>query len=390
MNNILFVGSWLNAERKNGGIHLFEHDTETQRLVHLESYLDNISAGAICLSKDKKFLYAVDEVKHSNNYPFFGGTVYAFSIDRDSGKLEYLNSIATCGVFPNYITIDSSGKYLLITNYGSEDFLVHSTKTNGDVKLEKIYDEANVVSISINGDGSLGKIAAIYRHNNKPSLAYERLQSSPHPHSVNLSPSGSFALVTDRGCDQLVFYKLNKTNGSLDHIADIDIQKKYGPRNSVFHTEKPFFYIACELLPFVISYSFDENCNVKQINAVPTVPEERIDCNLTDFYLCPHPAAIRIHPNGKFLYTTTRGENSIELFTINQDDGSLSFVERYDSGGIGPRVCSFNATGDFLYAANYNSNNLTVFFVDRETGRLNESPITVNIERAAAIEGFSG
>lgn len=305
--------------------------------------------------------------------------------------MTHLNNISTCGVFPNYIAIDAAGKYLAISNYGSEDYLVRAAvKKDGTYFIEKYYDEASIITISLRADGSLDKICDLYKHEDTPSRAFELYQSSPHPHSINIAPLSSMVLVTDRGCDELVMYYLDMNQGSLERICTEKTPIETGPRNSVFHPTKPYFYVASELMPYVSAYTYDdENGNIQQICMLPTVPKEEVPENLDNFFDEPHPADIRLNSDGTYLYVTTRGDNSIAVYSVNQENGALTFAARTDSKGTHPWTCALTQDGKFLYVGNQVTENVEVFSIDTEKGTLREAAKGIAVKKPVCIQTLS-
>jgi 6-phosphogluconolactonase len=228
--NFVYVGSWLDDNKNNGGLRLYEQDSMTGELKFVEEYVKDLAVGSLCISPDRKYLYALDEIKRKPGRISCGGSVYAFAIDQDSGRLAYINSIPTAGAFPCYITIDSTGRYLLAVNYGSEDVTIRYVQDdNGSYVLQHSFDEASAVVIRTGNNGRLDGIADLARIEGTPSKAYEYFQSSPHPHSINIDPSDDFALITDRGCDQLIMYRLDRSSGKLARADILRTKKRCRP-----------------------------------------------------------------------------------------------------------------------------------------------------------------
>lgn len=408
IKNLLYISSWaantppvfqdiFGFSKQSGGIHLFEQDTNNGSLIHVADYRQDLTIGYFCISPDKKFLYAINEIRQEPGFGSPGGTVHAFSIDPASGKLSYINGIPTAGVFPCYMTIDRNGKYLFIANYGGEGdfFTVHSEIDNtGSYRLVKHFDESSVVVVKINNEGSLNEVCALYPQMGKPSKKNAWLQSSPHAHSINISQSNKLLLITDRGCDKLLMYGFNSENGLLEIFSENNVSGGGGPRNSVFHPKLPCFYVLHEIIPIVSSYAFNEKTGCfSEINTVPTIlPDDMPKEDTQDFFSYPHPADIQIHPSGEYLYITNRGNNKIKntigIFRINHDDGSLSYIDLIDSNGISPRTCCFDTDGKYFYVGNQMSNNLTVYLVNMENGKLKVINHITSIDRPVCIKSL--
>lgn len=384
--SFVYIGSWKDDGTKAGGIHLYELDKNSGELIHREDYCPQLAVGSFCVTQDKRFLYAVDEQKQSGGVSWVGGSIYAFAICREDGRLTPIDSISSGGVFPNDIAVDNTERYLTVSNYGSEDYVIKTVKNkNGTYELEKIYEEAGVVTVSIKENGCFDRLCDLYCHTDEPSRAFELFQSSPHPHSVNTAPLAPFLLAADRGCDELVMYRLDEENGFMERVCRYRTPVGSGPRTSVFHQKLPYFYVTSELLPYVTSYSYSPlSGEIKEIMQLPTVPPEKVPENLEHFFDKPHPSDIRIHPNGKFLYVATRGEHSLAVFAV-EEDGGLSFLQSVGSGGIHPWNLAIDESGAFLTVCNQESKNAVVFRVGGDGKLVETGHIAERINRPAAV-----
>jgi len=388
--NMVYVGSWIDDAVKRGGVHVYEQDGKSGKLIHKKDYAENIAAGYLCFSLDQKYLYVVDERKEDADEGTAGGSIYAFGVNQENGSLQFMNRISTCGVYPNYIAVNGSGSHLIVTNYGSEDYLVSAyMDSDGVYRLKKRYDEASVITISRNTDGSLGTLCDLYIHDDEPSRAFELFQSSPHPHSVNVSPLASLALVADRGCDALVMYALDQRRGRLERLFVLKTPIISGPRNSVFHPTRPYFFVVSELMPFVASYRYDTGTGVvSEICMLSTVPENEVSYDLSDFFALSHPADIRITADGRYLYVTTRGADTISVYAIDESTGKLAFLAGASTEGLQPWTCALSADEKYLYVGNQNSGNISVFKVDSEHGTLLKVSKDTLIHRPVCVQSI--
>jgi 6-phosphogluconolactonase len=388
--SFLYVSSWVKKNSvfpTGGGIHVFEVNYSDGSLIHVADYCDEMSAGYICISPDKRFLYALDETKrHSPETPY-GGNVTAFSIDRDNGGLTLLNTRPSVGVFPNYMAIDATGSYVVVTNYGSEDVTVRSTReADGKYRLLTIDDESSVVLLPIKKDGSLGDVCELVRHTDEPSMVNQVYQTCPHPHSVNVDNLNRYALVCDRGCDKIIMYRFDSAQGKLTACDSFTTSRGTGPRNSVFHPTLPHFFVASELQPKVAAYSYDISTGkIKQINMIATIPDNYQPPDPNDFRSCSHPSDIRIHKNGKFLYVSNRGHNSIARFSIHEATGELTYIGTTSTQGETPRAFNLDSNCQYLYVGNQETGNLVVYEINSDTGDLAPTGFVAYAQRPVCI-----
>src|SRR5579859_1626641 len=180
---LFYVGTYTEEGSKSKGIYAYRYDAGTKQMASLGLAAETTNPSFLAPSPDGHFLYAVNEV---GNYkgPNSGG-VSAFSIDRQTGKLTFLNEVASRGADPCYIIVDKSGKYVLVANY-----------TGGSVAVFPVLD-----------DGKLGEASAFIQHSGHGSDA--KRQEGPHAHSIDLSPDNRFAMVDDLGLDELLVYKFD-------------------------------------------------------------------------------------------------------------------------------------------------------------------------------------
>lgn len=365
-NDYLYVGSWLDDTGKSGGgIHIYRRKTAGGELEKLDVCREDLAAGYICVSPDKKYLYAVNEIKRKPDCVNTDGSIYSFQIEPD-GRLRELNHISSCGVFPNYLAVSSDGKALFAVNYGSEDMVIRSGRDeNGNFVLKHCYEESSMISVSVNDDGSLGKIRDLKVFDGIPSRFFAWFQSAPHPHCIGLDPTDRMLLVTDRGCEEVVTCNWDKENGTFRNFHKYKTDIGVGPRNCIFHPDLPYVYVVGEVQPYVICYRYHAKTAVLEKTAqYLTASEENIYIEGKEFFDCAHPSDIKIHPNGKILYVANRGPDTIACFEISEEDGTLTHIQDVASEGIMPWSLAITADGRNMYVGNKVSDCMTVFALD--------------------------
>ncbi len=336
---LFFAGTYTEGGSKSKGIYAFSFDAATGQSTPLGLAGETTNPSFLALHPNGRFLYAVNEVGNYNG-PNSGG-VSAFSIDRSTGKLTFLNEVPSRGADPCYITLDKTGKYVLVANY-----------TGGSIAAFPVLE-----------DGKLGDASAFVQHTGHGTNP-ER-QEKAHAHSIDLSPDNRFAMVDDLGLDELLVYKFDSANGSLTPndppYAKLDAGA--GPRHFALSPNGKFAYVLAEMHSTVTVFSNDPKTGTlhsrQTISALPK-----------DFTGKNDDAEIEMHPSGKFLYASNRGSDTITVFAIDRSKGTLTPVAYTPTQGKEPRSFEIDPTGKFLFAANQKSDNIVVFRIDSKTGRL--------------------
>jgi len=336
---LFYVGTYTEEGSKSKGIYAYQFDPNTGQITSLGLAAETTNPSFLALHPNGKYLYAVNEV---GNYkgPNSGG-VSAFSIDRATGKLTFLNEVASRGADPCYITVDRTGKYVLVANY-----------TGGSVAVFPVLP-----------DGKLGDASAFVQHAGHGTDP--KRQEGPHAHSIDLSPDNRFAYVDDLGLDELLVYKFDSAKGSLtpNDPPFAKLAAGAGPRHFVLRPDGKFAYVVAEMGHTVTVLSNDAATGKLQpLQAITTLPK--------DFTGRNDDAEIEVHPSGKFLYASNRGDDSIAIYAIDQSKGTLAQVAIVPTGGKEPRSFEIDPTGTLLFAENQKSDNIVVFRIDAKTGLL--------------------
>jgi 6-phosphogluconolactonase len=295
-----------------------------------------------------QFLYAVNELDTYNGQK--SGSVSAFRMDPQSGKLTLLNTVSSRGGGPCHLLVDKTGKNLLVANYGT----------------------GSVASLPIKDDGGLGEASAFIQHTG--SSANPERQAGPHAHSVNLSADNRFVIVTDLGLDKALVYRFDAVKGSLtpNDPPYAKVDPGSGPRHFVFHPTGKYAYVNNEINSTVTAFRYDRSRGTLQsLQTVSSLPKDFSERNST--------AELAVDRQGKFLYGSNRGHNSIAVFAIDGHKGTLTPVEQTSTQGKTPRNFAIDPTGSYLFAANQGSGNIVLFHIDQKTGRLTPAGQTVEV-----------
>jgi 6-phosphogluconolactonase len=332
------------------GIQLFWLQTKNLEvsqnitLVPLGLAADTPNPSFIELDLKRRRLFCVNGVQTFEGKPT--GAVSAFAIDPDTGKLTLLNQRSSTGSGPCHLVLDKEGRNLLVANYSG----------------------GNVGVLPVGPDGRLGEATAVVQHTGK-SVNPDR-QEGPHPHCVTLDPANRFALVCDLGLDKVLIYRFDAEQGKLtpSEPAFASLKPGAGPRHLTFHPGGRFAYVVNELDSTITAFAYlPETGALKELQTVSTLPP---------YYDGPNfPAEIGIKPSGEYLYASNRGHESLVVFGIDRDKGTLKYIEEQNSGGKTPRHFGIEPSGKHLAIANQDSDTLLVCRIDPENGRLKPSGV---------------
>lgn len=353
-NYFIYVGTYTEEGSTSKGIYVYRYDAANGKVTSLGLAAQTINPSFLAIAPNRRFLYAVNEV--GNYQGKKSGAVSAFAIDHSTGKLTLLNQVALGGADPCYITMDKTGKYVLVANY-----------TGG-----------SVAAFPVREDGSLGEASAFVQHTGHGTNP-ER-QEGPHAHSIDLSPDNRFAIVDDLGLDQTLVYKFDGAKGSLalndPPFATAD--PGAGPRHFTFDAKGKFAYRINEMGSTISVFEYDAAGGIlRALQTISALPK--------DFKGKNDDAEIEVGPTGKFLYASNRGHDSITVFAIDAKTGTLTLVEFVSTKGANPRNFEIDPTGKLLFAANEKSDNIVVFKIDKASGRLSPTRKEFDIAQPVCV-----
>ena len=333
---LAYVGTYTGP--KSEGIYAFRFDSDTGAAEPLGLVAAAKNPTFLAMHPDGKHLYAANETGEWQGQP--GGYVTAFSLDSATGKLTELGQQATGGDGPCHLNVDATGHTLLAVNYGG----------------------GSVASFPLNPDGSVQPHASFIQH--RGSSVNPDRQRAPHAHSVNLSPNNRLALVCDLGLDKVLVYDLNAKRATLTPHDPLfaPLAPGAGPRHLAWSPDGKYAFVNGEMLSTLTSFRFAARKGVlTEVQTISTLP--------ADFKGNSSTAETRVHPNGKFVYVSNRGHDSIAVFRTD-GQGGLSFVEHVPTQGKTPRNFNFDPAGKFLWAENQDSDSVFLFKVDAASGHL--------------------
>jgi 6-phosphogluconolactonase len=334
---LVYIGT--RTSTKSKGIYMCRLNTATGALTSLGIAAETADPAFVAIHPNHRFLYAVREVGGTDANS--NGTVSAFSINPTNGVLTLLNQQSSGGQGPCHLAVDSSGQCVLVANYGS----------------------GSVAALPIQTDGSLGPVTSFLQHHG--SSVYPKRQAGPHAHEVGFDIGNRRAFCTDLGLDKIFIYQLDLKTATLTTNAPpfASLPPGSGPRHFAVHPNGRFVYVINELNSTLTAFDYDaKNGALQTRQTIRTIPDT--------FSATNYPAEIAVHPNGKFLYGSNRGHDSIVVYAVDETTGKLTLVEYQSTQGKTPRNFGIDPTGNFLLAANQASDTLAVFRIDLKTGRL--------------------
>ncbi len=332
---LVFISAF--APGTNGAIHAFHLDPESGRLKPAQRTDGVEHPFFMAASRDQKFLYAIYAKTFGGKEP---EQVAAYAIEGRTGRLTLLNRQSTRGTASCYLAVDATGKTVLVANY-----------TTG-----------NVGSLPVRADGSLGEMVSFFQHAGS-SVDLPR-QKGPNAHSFVVSPDNRFAFAADLGIDQVLSYRLEAATAKLtpNQPPFAKAPPGAGPRHLTFHPNGKHVYVINELKNSVTLFDYAAaSGTLAERQTLSTLP--------ADFAGKSYCADLKITPNGRFLYGTNRGHDSIAIYRLG-DDGRLTLLGIEPSLGKGPQNLAVAVDGKFLLCANMPGKKVVVFRIDAQTGGL--------------------
>lgn len=351
---VIFISAFTAGEA--GAIHAYRFDEQSGQLTLLHRTTDLNNPFFMAVSPDKKFLYAIDAEK-------FGGDedemVAAYRIPDRSGRLVRLNQQSAKGTASCYLDVDATGRMVVVANYST----------------------GSVAALPVQPDGSLRPAAAFVQHTGSSVNAAR--QKGPYAHSIVISPDNRFALAADLGIDKVLVYQVDAKAATLTPHASqpsVDLPPGSGPRHLTFHPNGRRVYVINELLNTVSFFDYAPDSGLLKLQqTISTVPE--------DFSGVSYTADLKITPDGRFLYGTNRGHDSIAIYQI-LDDGRLKLVSIDPSLGKGPQNLLVADSGRWLLCANMPGNSVVVFAIHQQTGALTATDNPVSIPMPSCIRSL--
>lgn len=326
----MLVGTYTN--KGSEGVYVYKFNTQTG---DFSAVVDNTNGlknpTFLAVAPNQKFVYTVGETQ--------GGSVNAYAFNNKTGKLIKINTQSAGGDGPCHISVDKTGKWVLVGNYGGGSLSI--------LPIEK--------------DGSLGAPTQTIKHEGKSVNASR--QEKPHVHSVNIAPNNTDVFVPDLGIDKIVTYKLDAKTGQLSAgtPAATKTADGAGPRHFTIHPNGKWAYVIQELNATVTAYNYAKG-GLTEIQTISTLPADYKGNNSC--------ADIHISADGKFLYGSNRFYDHLVVYSIDQKTGKLTYITNQPVEGKTPRNFMIDPSGKWVLVANQDSDNIVLFKRDAQKGTL--------------------
>lgn len=365
---LVFVGTYTEPilfgtgkilQGKGEGIYAYRQDQASGRLEFISKTTGIANPSYLAFDASHTFLYAVNELKTYEGKPT--GTVSAFAVDAQTGKLELLNRQLTHGTDPCHVVVDEQRKHVFVANFMS----------------------GSVCVLPVNDDGTLGEACDFVQH--RGSSVDPHRQNGPHAHSVTLDASNRFVFVPDLGLDKLMIYRFDSKRSLLEPAATPWIKMKpgAGPRHLSFHPGGRFAYLVNELDSTVTILAYDGSAgtfdHVQNVSTLPDAFAGESTC-----------ADIHVSPPGSFAYASNRGHDSIVIHRIDPESGRLAYVAHESTRGRTPRSFDIDPSGRFVLAANQDSNSVVTFRVDPHSGKLQATGDVTQVPTPVCVKFLPG
>lgn len=352
---LVYIGTY--TGKRSQGIYVSRLNRSSGTLGTPQLAAATTNPSFLAVHPSRSFLYAVNEVGTFGGKP--GGSVSAFAIDSQSGRLSLLNEQSSAGADPAHLVVDRDGRHVVVANYSG----------------------ATVAVLPVGDDGRLKPATDVRRHTGS-SVDRER-QNEPHPHGIALDRTNRFAYVTDLGLDQIVVYRFDATRGALaaGSPAFATVPPGSGPRHVALHPEGRFAYVINEMACTITAFGVDPaSGGLRQLETVSTLPAgQPVAAGFST-------AEIAVHPSGRFLYGSNRGHDTIAVFAIDGSSGRLSLVEHEPTQGRTPRGFGIEPEGAYLVVGNQRSDSVVVMRIHAKTGALTPTGTSVHVGSPVSVE----
>ena len=345
----LVTGTYTNTG--SAGIYVHQFSAASGASVLVDSMVSS-NPSFLAVSQNGNYVYAVNEDGKGK------GAVSAFSFNKQTGKISFLNQQISSGDHPCHLALDASGRWLTVANYSSGTVAAYAIRQNGSI-------DSPYIVIQLTGKGKDAK-----------------RQQSAHAHQVVFSPNNKFLYVTDLGSDKIMIYSFDAATGTITpaNPAFVAAAPGSGPRHLAFHPKLPYCYLLTELDSRIITFAYNASSGaLETASHTSALPK--------GFSGFGGSAEIALSPDAKYGYASNRGaSNSIALFSINPVTG-WALVSQIDSSlGKAPRHFTIHPSGKYLLVANMDSDEVVVFKINRNSGRLTNSGKRISIRKPVCLQ----
>ncbi len=350
-----YVGSYTKDPPGGGsnnpvGLSVFRLNPATGGLTPVQQ-VESPNPSFVALDPSRRFLYVINEI---DNYQGKNGSAEAYAIDHRTGMIKLLNRQPITGAIPAHLTVDPTGRHLVVADYFGGNFVV----------------------LPIGTDGRLGPISGSAQDSG--TGPNKERQEAPHAHIATLDPTGRHIATADLGIDKIQIFRL--AGNGLEQVSSASVAPGAGPRHIAFSKDGAALYVVNELNATVTAFAYEAPHGIigKELQTISTEPAG---------YNGPHSTAeIAVHPSGKFLYASNRGHNSIVGYRIDPATHQLSVIGFATQGVNFPRNFAIDPSGRWLYVANQKGDTIVQFAINPATGELTPTgQVTPSITPVAIV-----
>ncbi len=344
----VYVGTYTGKDGSKG-IYRSSFDPKTGKLTAPELAVEVGNPTFLSLAPNGKTLYSVGETDGKG-----GGGVYSWALDPKTGSLSGMATGSSGGGGPCHISTDATNQFAIVANYGG-----------GSVAVFKLKD-----------DGSLGERSCFVQH--KDDQAGDAKPRAPRGHCAFFDGTGTVAFVCDLGLDQVKIYKLERTTGKItpNTITNVPMPKGTGPRHIHIAPDQSVAFVCGELNMTINVIAMDE---LKLKQTLSTTPEGKPTKGGST-------AEVRIHPNGKFVYVSNRGHNSIAVFEYDAKTMTVKAAGHITGEIQTPRNFNITPCGKWMLVCSQDSAKVAVFAIDEKTGMAKETANSITVDRPVCVK----
>lgn len=374
-----YVSSWSHGEGSSG-LYLYDYDAESGALSRIRQIDDRTEFAVSAVDPTRGVLYVLDE---SGDLPEFrtsgGGRIFAFRIDPESGDLQQISCVPTYCPNPSYVTLDRTGKYLVVSNHAGRSCVTKLVRdAYGKFCLCLEFDDSVVELFEVREDGGVGELLDAVKH--EGSGPDPRFQNNPHPHCAVMSPCGTFFTVCDKGNDRVYMYTIDRERNRLVPASPAyACEPGSRPRFCAYHPTARYLYHNNEGRAQVDAYRYDEHGRLERIGSYGIKTAQNADLagkwEQQDF---------RIDRRGAYLYSLVSDPAMVAVFRIDPASGEPELVQNLKLNEKRARGCALSPDGRFLVVTCVESGKIVTLSVG-EDGLLTDCGIRTEQPSAAFL-----
>jgi 6-phosphogluconolactonase len=344
-----FTGAYTSTTSK--GISVYTYTSATGKLALVSTGAGPGNPSFLALHPTRPVLYAVHELGDYADKA--QGALSAYRVDVVTGALSLINTLPSGGAHPCHVSVDRTGRMAFVANYSG----------------------GSVAAYTLAEDGALTAQTDFVQHRGHSSN--QDRQGEAHAHQVLLDPNNRFLHVCDLGMDQILRYAIDFASGRLLPAGYVRTQAGAGPRHMAFHPNGRFAYAINELDNTLNAYHVSPDGALTEVQSLGTLPDGYADTS--------YCADVHVSPDGRFVYGSNRGHDSLAIFEVDVDSGLLSARGQASTGGHWPRNFAIDPTGTRIFVANQESDDVYMLAIDAKTGILGKPTQRVEVARPVCI-----